>query len=214
MLDVFHVGESANLRDMDDEDDATIETAEQSAKRIALAARLKAHYPGLRLLILKTVRDPHLASDILNDAVATALDHLRRGRIAQPEQLAGYVYQVAMNLLRNQRRKMDERADRRADPSVLESLAGGLASEDALQLAAITAQVRSVIRELPTERDRIVVKRFYLDEDDKESICKDIGLSAAHFDRVVFRARQRLKALLDIKGLTFGDFFVLLLGMA
>jgi RNA polymerase sigma-70 factor (ECF subfamily) len=198
---------------MDHEDAVPVGTAEESAQRVALATRLQTHYPGLRLLILKTVRDAHLAHDILNDAVATTLDHLRCGRIAQPEQLAGYVYQVAMNLLRNRRRKMDDRADRRAAPEVLESIAAGLASEDALHLATITAHVRSVIGELPTERDRIVVRRFYLDEDDKETICKDMGLSAVHFDRVVFRARQRLKTLLVGKGFKFGDFFVLVLGM-
>jgi RNA polymerase sigma-70 factor (ECF subfamily) len=195
---------------MSHEDHAAI--AEEPATHSVLADRLKSHYPGLRLLILRTVRDTHLASDILNEAIATALDHLQRGRIAQPEQLAGYVYQVAMNLLRNRRRKMDERTDRRASPEALDAITTGLGSEDATHLARITEQIRQLVRELPTERDRIVVKRFYLDEDDKDCICKDMGLSPVHFDRVVFRARQRLKTLLETKGFTFGDFFMLLLG--
>ena len=32
-------------------------------------------------------------------------------------------------------------------------------------------------------------------EDDKERICRDLGLTAVHFNRVLFRARERFKEL-------------------
>ncbi len=57
--------------------------------------------------------------------------------------------------------------------------------------------VRQVIGELKTERDRQLLLRFYLAEDDKEQICSDLGLSSLHFNRVLFRARQRFKVLLE-----------------
>ena len=67
-------------------------------------------YPGLRALILRRVRDPDAAADILQDAAVTTLQKLRSGEIARPENLGGYLYRVALNHLRNHRRKDRNRA--------------------------------------------------------------------------------------------------------
>jgi len=48
-------------------------------------------YPGLRALILRRVRDPEVAADILQDAAVTTLEKLRRGEIAHPENVGGYL---------------------------------------------------------------------------------------------------------------------------
>ncbi|TLY74817.1 MAG: sigma-70 family RNA polymerase sigma factor [Gammaproteobacteria bacterium] len=62
-------------------------------------------YPGLRALILRRVGDAEVAADILQDAAVTTLEKLRSGEIAHPENLGGYLYRVALNHLRNHRRK-------------------------------------------------------------------------------------------------------------
>jgi RNA polymerase sigma-70 factor, ECF subfamily len=41
-----------------------------------------------------------------------------------------------------------------------------------------------------------------------------LGLSALHFDRVIFRARRRIRALLEAKGFMKTDFFGVLLACA
>jgi hypothetical protein len=63
-------------------------------------------------------------------------------------------------------------------------LAGFLLDEEA-------AIVRRLIGELPTARDRQLLLRFYVAEEEKESIGADLGLDSLHFNRVLFRARQR-----------------------
>ena len=45
-------------------------------------------------------------------------------------------------------------------------------------------------------RDRDVLDRFYLRDQDKARICKELGLTPANFDRVISRARIRLRELL------------------
>jgi RNA polymerase sigma-70 factor (ECF subfamily) len=55
--------------------------------------------------------------------------------------------------------------------------------------------VRAVLGDLPTERDRQILFRFYIAEDDKERICRDLGLTHEHFNRVLFRARERYREL-------------------
>jgi RNA polymerase sigma-70 factor (ECF subfamily) len=57
-----------------------------------------------------------------------------------------------------------------------------------------------VIDELPTDRDRQLLFRFYIAEDDKERICADLGLTSLHFNRVLHRARERYKELYESRG--------------
>jgi len=40
---------------------------------------------------------------------------------------------------------------------------------------------------------------YYAKEEEKSSICDRLELTSAHFDRVLFRARSRLKQLIDFK---------------
>lgn len=173
-------------------------------------ALLETHYAGLLALLRRKLRDEQLAHDMLNQALVTSLEHLRAGRIADLSQIAGYVFQVAMNQLRNHRRKMDERVEQRADPELLEHLAKE-SDGDPLERSALAKRVAALLQQLPTPRDRELVKRFYLDEEAKEVICRDLGLSALHFDKVIFRARQRMRSLLEQTGFKRSDFFSFLL---
>jgi DNA-directed RNA polymerase specialized sigma24 family protein len=59
-----------------------------------------------------------------------------------------------------------------------------------------------MLDDLPTARDRDVLIRFYLNDESKEDICAALGLSDEHFNRVIFRARNRFRALLERRGYT------------
>jgi RNA polymerase sigma-70 factor, ECF subfamily len=161
-------------------------------------------YPGLRALILRRVRDPEVAADILQDAAVTTLEKLRSGEIAHPENVGGYLYRVALNHLRNHRRK---------DRSALSS-ADGLdelpASENDAGWENIRGRqwataARRMLEELPVARDREVLVRFYLDDEDREQICRELRLSEEHFNRVIFRARNRFRELVEHRGFRKAD---------
>jgi RNA polymerase sigma-70 factor (ECF subfamily) len=62
-----------------------------------------------------------------------------------------------------------------------------------------------VIASMGTPRDRLILTRFYLEEEDKDSICRDLSLDALQFDKVLHRARGRLKSLLEAQGLGKSD---------
>jgi DNA-directed RNA polymerase specialized sigma24 family protein len=55
--------------------------------------------------------------------------------------------------------------------------------------------VRRVIQELGTSRDRDILLRFYIAEEDKERISADFGLSSLQFNRVLHRARERYREI-------------------
>ncbi|HEY2591447.1 MAG TPA: hypothetical protein VGI35_07635, partial [Steroidobacteraceae bacterium] len=65
-------------------------------------------------------------------------------------------------------------------------------------------------REMGSERDRGVLVRFYLEEDDKETICRDLQLTPLQFDKVLHRARRRLRTLLEASGARRSDFVCIL----
>lgn len=167
-------------------------------------------YPGLRALILRRVRDPEVAADILQDAAVTTLEKLRSGEIAHPENVGGYLYRVALNHLRNHRRK-DRTALSSADG--LEEIRESVDDPDWLRVGrpqwAIAA--RKVLEEMPATRDRDLLVRFYLNDEAKEQICQDMRLSNEHFNRVIFRARNRFRELLEQRGYGKSDLLTIAL---
>ena len=165
-------------------------------------------YPGLRALIMRRTRDPHVAADILQDAAVTTLEKLRAGEIAQPNAIGGYLYRVALNHLRNHRRKdrtavssstdLESVPDRNDDPDT-----GGI---DRAQWADAA---RRMLEGLPNRRDRELLVRFYLNDDSKEDICAALGLTDEHFNRVIFRAKSRFRDLLERRGYVKADLLTL-----
>lgn len=167
----------------------------------AVAALIEQNYVGLRLLVARRCHDPHVAADLLNEAVVTTWSKWQAGKIERPEQIAGYVLQVTMNLLRNHRRAIAERPERRADAAKLQELAIEREPGDETIEREIAVQVKRVIREMSSPRDRSILVRFYLDEEEKDTICRDMGLNPLQFDKILHRARGRLRKLLEAGGL-------------
>jgi RNA polymerase sigma-70 factor (ECF subfamily) len=87
--------------------------------------------------------------------------------------------------------------DRNADP------AQG-AEVIAADLEAALA-VRALLRELPQPRDRLMLKRFYLDDHDKEDICQEMALTEAAFNQALSRARRRFRQILEERGFAKRD---------
>jgi DNA-directed RNA polymerase specialized sigma24 family protein len=108
---------------------------------------------------------------------------------------------------------MNNRPELRADPEYLDNLPND-EQVDFSDEQRIKESVRLALRSL-TSRDRDVVMRFYLYDEDKELICRDFGLSSASFNKIISRARQRLKDRLSARGITGDDVLgVVLLAVA
>ncbi len=137
-----------------------------------------------------------LAEDLHQEAFRIVLERLRRQGLDEPAGLAGFLHGTARNLVIAERRKTARRRTD-ADPEGLE----GVVHPAPGQLSSVLLEeeakiVRRLIGELPADRDRQLLLRFYVAEEEKESICADLGLDSLHFNRVLFRARHRFKELL------------------
>ena len=160
--------------------------------------------PGLRLQLARVTRDMELASDLLQDAMVTALNKLRAGELPNRDHLVGYVYQIALNHFRNHRRKDRSHLSDSEDSSEMAD-SGRPDPADSLGTAQCAGVARKLLQEITSVRDRELLVRFYLYEETKESLCKQFGLSDAHFNRVIFRARVRFRELLTQRGLSKSD---------
>jgi RNA polymerase sigma-70 factor (ECF subfamily) len=183
---------------------------------VAQLAAAYRDFPGLRALILRRVGDPELAADLLQDATVTTLEKLKAGEIERPELIGGYLYRVALNHLRNHRRK-DKSIVSSAD--ALDSLSAdeGDAHSAHLGRTQLADAARRLLGELPMARDREVLIRFYLNDEDRGAICQALNLTDDHFNRVIFRARNRFRDLVEERGFGRADFlsvWIAFLGLA
>jgi RNA polymerase sigma-70 factor (ECF subfamily) len=181
----------------------------KALERSDIESLIATQYVGLRLLITRRTGNEEVAADLLNDAICTTWEKWQAGQIEYPEQIAGFIFQVAMNHLRNHRRTIAERVDKRAHHDVLETIESPEAGATEGIENHIAARVKDLIQGMDSVRDRTVLVRFYLDEEDRESICRELHLTGAQFARIVHRARARLRQLVESAGLRRSDLFSL-----
>ena len=148
---------------------------------------------GLRFLLRRKTRDPELAEDLLQETWAVALERLRGDSIDDPARLAGFLSGVARHLALNELRKAG-RQKTTANSTIVELIP----DEDNNPIrqasrAEVCKHVQRLIGELGQQRDREILNSFYVLEQDKENICRKLGVDGTHFNRVLFRARQRLR---------------------
>lgn len=152
---------------------------------------------GVSFIIRRDAGNAAIAEDLAQEVFRIALEKIRRGDLREPEKLSGFMSSLARNLViehfrrraRKERLTLDEESEQLPDPapSPLEEL---LRKEKA-------SIARQTINELNSGRDRQVIFRFYIAEEEKERICKDLGLTSLHFNRVLFRARERYRELYE-----------------
>ncbi len=156
---------------------------------------IRKYQRGLLCLIKHHTNDQELAKDVVQETFIVVLQRLRTTGIETPAKLSPFLHQTARNIMTGHLRKA---ARRRTDANTMqvEETVGNL--EDQHQ-AAVREQdaliVRQLLADLKCDRDRAILKRFYLREEDKADICRDLDLSDINFNRVLYRARQRFATL-------------------
>lgn len=140
------------------------------------------------------------AEDLFQDTFCLALEKIRRRAVRDPSRVSSFIVNLARNVAINQYRLRARRCTDQ-DSEAVEQIASAAPDQlHRVMAAEKSTLVRHLIRELPTDRDRQVLLRFYLADDDKSAICRDLGLDSVHFNRVLHRARRRLMELLPRPG--------------
>lgn len=152
--------------------------------------------PKIEFILRRRLRDPALAADLRQDTLIIVIERLRDKGIADTNKLAAFVYKTAEYLANNHGRKR-QRRNTHADTEQIELAASETPLlADLVERDELANLVRETLSELSQPRDQQLLQRFYLMEEDKADLCREYDVTPAHFDRVLYRARQRFGELL------------------
>lgn len=160
-------------------------------------AELVAKYErGLRLMLLKRTQDVHLAADLCQDTLVLVLKKLRQGELRNPASLASFIRTIGINLSIQHYRKDSRYVNvegeiNEPNPSLYRSQEGDMDSRLVKNL------IHDLLDKLGRDRDRELLRRFFLQDEEKMDICRDLELTSTHFDRVLYRAKSRMRTLID-----------------
>jgi RNA polymerase sigma-70 factor (ECF subfamily) len=177
------------------------EVAADLVRRIAAGnaaaetALVERYSRGLLYLLRRLA--PELADDLHQETFRIVLERLRRRGLDEPAGLAAFLRGTARNLVVAERRKTMRRRTEADDEKLARAVNPGPSQLSAVLLDEEAGAVRALIGELPTDRDRQILLRFYVAEEDKAAICADLRLDSLHFNRVLFRARERFREALE-----------------
>ena len=163
---------------------------------------------GIRLMLLKKTGSRQLSHDVCQEAMIVTLKKLRAGDLRKPESLPAFIRQTAVYLCIDHFRK-EKRYIHQEDGIISLQAPHNDKKAQAIDSQQAGVLLEELLDQLSVDRDREILRRFYLYDEDKEFLCRDLGLSSAHFDRVLYRAKQRMRELIkqrnELKSLLFGS---------
>lgn len=161
----------------------------------AEAELVESYARAVNLLLLKRTGNAQLAMDLSQETFCATIQKLRLGGLRNPQCLTAFIRQIAVNLCNDQVRK-----DRRFQGHEHDSIASLAARRDNKGQQLDSRLARNILEKalckLSVERDQQILRRFYLQEEEKQKICSELDLSAHHFDRVLYRAKQRIRSVI------------------
>lgn len=156
---------------------------------------------GLRFLLRRRTKDVELADELLQETWIVALRKMRAGEVGDPSRLAGFLCGIAKNLALGDARKTFRRQTTANTEIVDRAIDTAPGVYERVSRAEACNFVRRMIGELKMKRDREILRRFYVEDEDKQTICRDLQIDGTHFNRVLFRAKARFReAILRSQG--------------
>lgn len=147
--------------------------------------------PRVRLYGLRHLRDEAAAADLVQQVLLMTIEHLRAGKVREPERLASYVLgtcrMVVLDLRRGSRRR--ER--------IREQFAGDLAGAGEPEAPQLDTERLAACLEALTERERSVLVLTFCAERSASEVARDLGLTAANVRVIRHRALGRLRLCMD-----------------
>ena len=153
---------------------------------------------GLRYVLRRKCHDLDLTADISQETWRIVIERIRNNELREPAKLSAFILQTAKNQLLMHFRKNDIKRQQTGMGEALESEYSGPSTqspEDALERHNLGLLVQTVIKELNTPRDRELLHRYYIHEQDKSLICNELNVNAKNFDNVLYGCKQRFKTL-------------------
>lgn len=163
--------------------------SDAAARRLAL--RLT---PGLEALLRQQGLAADQRADLVQDTLTAVVRAVQARRLENAAALPAFARSTAQHLAIDAKRRT-ARETGLSEESWERVPAESRGPAEQLEQEQTRTFVKQLLAELPVQRDREVLERYYVMDEDKITICQRLALSPEHFDRVVYRARQRFRSL-------------------
>jgi RNA polymerase sigma-70 factor (ECF subfamily) len=132
--------------------------------------------------------------DVRQETFARFYVALREGKILHPERLGSFVNSICNNVLLEHYRSTARHSslDDDDEPKDFPSRAMDLLS--VLVAKETEKKVREILEQL-SERDRRLLREVFLEERDKDEVCRNFGVDREYLRVLLHRAKQSFKSL-------------------
>jgi RNA polymerase sigma-70 factor (ECF subfamily) len=148
----------------------------------------------IRLKLRSRLRSPEAIEDVRQEIFARVFAVLRsKEGLRQANRLGAFVNTVCNNVLLEHYRSSSRTASREDDgehvdvPDERADVLGGVLTHE-------TAETVREILESLSERDRRLLREVFLEERDKDEVCKDFGVDRNYLRVLLHRAKQTFKS--------------------
>lgn len=134
---------------------------------------------------------PERIDDIRQETLTRVIASLRRdGGIRQPERFGAFVNSICKNVLRENSR--DWQKIQALDGNHLELPDGSVDLERSLISEETTKKVREILADM-RKRDRELLAALFLQEREKDEICREFGVDREYLRVLLHRAKRRFR---------------------
>jgi RNA polymerase sigma-70 factor (ECF subfamily) len=164
-------------------------------RREEVEQHLIAHFSvPVRAKLRARLRSPELAQDAFQETFLRVFAYFRSGKtLENPASLPGFIHAVCHNI------SLEFLRSHTRHPQIAEDAPDPVDTGHGPEELAVTEERKGVVQrilgDLP-ERDRELLRRVFLDEEDKDSVCRDLGVERDYLRVLLFRARKRMKTAL------------------
>jgi RNA polymerase sigma-70 factor, ECF subfamily len=147
----------------------------------------------IKIKLHSRLKSPEAIEDVRQETFSRFFVALRDGKILQPERLGSFVNSICNNVLLEHYRA-GSRLDSLDDEKQPDIPAKGLDLLGVLTAKETEKKVREVLEQL-SERDRRLLREVFLEERDKDEICRDFGVDRDYLRVLLHRAKQSFKSV-------------------
>jgi RNA polymerase sigma-70 factor (ECF subfamily) len=147
----------------------------------------------IQLKLRSRMHSPQAIEDIRQETFTRVLVALRSGKLRQPDRLGAFVNSMCNNVLLEHYRASSrdsslEDEEQKDFPAVTVDVLGAIAAQQTGE------KIREILEEM-SEKDRRLLREVFLEERDKDEVCRDFGVDRDYLRVLLHRAKQSFKSL-------------------
>lgn len=145
----------------------------------------------IHLKLRSRLRSPQDIEDLRQETFARVFAALRKEQgIRDPERIGAFVNAVCANVLRERYRQPSGESLEEEHTKIPDK---GVNMIDIISFKQTQEKVREILEELP-ERDRRIIREIFIEERDKDDVCRDYGINRDYLRVLLHRAKRVFKS--------------------